>query len=67
MADLTTGVKVKTSASVQQIETLLEGICSGDWDVSIEAIATNLSKKEIAIYFEHAADKEAFKVAFKEL
>jgi hypothetical protein len=66
MADLTIGVKIKTSTSVQQIESLLESICAGDWDVSIESIASDLSKKEIAVYFEQAQDKEAFKAAFKD-
>lgn len=66
MGELTTGVKIKTSTSVQQIESLLENICTGDWDVSIEAIEPDLSKKEIAVYFEQAEDKEAFKKAFRD-
>ncbi len=65
MSDLTTGVKIKTSYSVEQIENLLENVCAGDWDVSIESIAPNMGKKEIAVYFEQAEDKEAFKQAFK--
>lgn len=67
MSNLTTGVKIKTSTSLQLLEGLLEEICSGEWDVSIEAIASDLSKKEIAVFFEHDEDKEAFKVAYKNL
>ncbi len=65
-AGITTGVKINTSTSVQQIENLLESVCSGDWGLSIEAIASDLSKKEIAVFFAQEDDKEAFKQAYKD-
>lgn len=67
MSNLTTGVKIKTSASIHAIEGLLEKICTGDWDVSIESIASDLSKKEVAVFFETEEDKLAFKNAYRTL
>lgn len=62
---LHTGIKFKTSAPISVIEDWLEKNCKGEWDVDIEAIATSLGQKAVAVYFEMDADKEAFKAAYK--
>lgn len=62
---LHTGIKFKTSASISVIEDWLEKNCKGEWDVEIEAIATTLGQKAVAVYFETDTDKEAFKSAYK--
>ncbi|HEY9163025.1 MAG TPA: hypothetical protein VIN57_00340 [Magnetovibrio sp.] len=62
---LNTGIKFKTSASISVIEDWLEANCKGEWDVDIEAIATALGQKAVAVYFEKESDKEAFKAAYK--
>lgn len=62
---LHTGIKFKTSASISVIEDWLEKNCTGEWDVEIEAIATALGQKAVAVYFETDTDKEAFKSAYK--
>lgn len=62
---LRTGIKFKTSAPISVIEDWLEQNCKGEWDVDIEAIATSLGQKAVAVYFETDSDKEAFKAAYK--
>lgn len=62
---LHTGIKFKTSAPITVIEDWLEENCQGEWDLDIDAIATKLGQKSIAVYFETDADKEAFKQAYK--
>lgn len=62
-----TGLKFKTSTPIIVIEDWLEDNCKGDWDLDIEAIATRLGQKSIAIYFESDVDKNAFKTAYKTL
>lgn len=64
---LHTGIKFKTSAPITVIEDWLEENCQGEWDLDIEAIATKLGQKSVAVYFEIEADKEAFKQAYKAL
>lgn len=62
---LHTGIKFKTSAPITDIEDWLEENCQGEWDLDIEAVATKLGQKSVAVYFETEADKEAFKQAYK--
>lgn len=62
---LHTGIKFKTSASIEVIEDWLEANCKGEWDVDIEAISTGLRQKSVAVYFETDDDREAFKAAYK--
>lgn len=62
---LHTGLKFKTSAPINVIEDWLEANCKGEWDVSIEAISTELKQKSIAVYFESEDDRDAFKAAYK--
>ena len=64
---LHTGIKFKTSAPITVIEDWLEANCKGEWEVEIEAIATALGQKAVAVYFEKDDDKEAFKLAYKDL
>jgi len=61
---LHTGIKFKTSASISVIEDWLEENCDGEWDIDIEAIATGLGQKAVAVYFEKDEDKEAFKEVY---
>ncbi len=64
---LHTGLKFKTSTPITVIEDWLDGHCKGEWDLDIEAIATRLGQKSVAIYFETDSDKTAFKAAYKTL
>lgn len=62
---LHTGLKFKTSASIEAIETWLDQNCDGEWDVEIEAISTELRQKSVAVYFETEEDRDKFKAAYK--
>jgi hypothetical protein len=64
---LHTGLKFKTSTSINTIEDWLDNNCEGEWDVEIEAISTALQQKSVAVYFESEADRDAFKAIYKDL
>lgn len=64
---LHTGIKFKTSTPIAKFEDWLDQNCSGEWDVEIEAISTELHKKAVAVYFETDEDRDAFKAAYSSI
>jgi len=64
---LHTGLKFKTSASTTAIEDWLTGNCKGEWDLEIKDLSTSLGQKTMAVYFETEEDRDAFKVAYKDI
>lgn len=64
---LRTGIKFKTSASINMFEDWLEANCKGEWDLEVESISTTLGQKSMAVYFENETDRDAFKAAYATL
>lgn len=64
---LQTGLKFKTTATLESIESWMDANCQGEWDVEIVAISTTLHQKTVAAYFENESDKDAFKSAYNSL
>ena len=64
---LHTGIKFKTSTPISKFEDWLDQNCSGEWDVEIEAISTELHQKAVAVYFETDEDRDAFKAAYNSI
>ncbi|MFN3077007.1 MAG: hypothetical protein ABT940_09045 [Alphaproteobacteria bacterium] len=64
MGDLSFGVTLNTSKTVESLEKWLEKNCHGKWDVQVEGLSDDLAKKKISVYFQIALDRDQFKKSY---
>ena len=62
--NLTMGIKVKTTLSIERLEAWLAGNCRAGWHVVPEDVSEDLRHKLVTILFETNSDRSAFKTAY---
>lgn len=58
--EITHAVICKTSGSLTTIEDWLDDHCEGEWNLILDALDDDLTRKSIRVMFELAGDKEKF-------
>lgn len=64
MSILPYSVGMRTARPIGEIEDWLAIHCRGRWDIGLRDVADSLKIKELAISFERADERDAFKAAF---
>ncbi|MDH5749171.1 MAG: hypothetical protein OEY85_07660 [Rhodospirillales bacterium] len=65
MSKPTFGVRFTTDLPASQLEEWLGRNCKGEWELRIESLADDLTRKTLILMFEDATERSAFKIAFR--